>query len=437
MPRSGPRPRPRRAHHRRPPGGPGRRPRPRPRRPPRPRRRGRARSGSSRPWSGSRRPTSTSSSRHGPRSRSRSSGCAARARSSTSAGRRSRSPPTRSRPARRPARRGPRPRGPPRRRGDAHPRGDGGWPAAVRLALEAYRIGARRRPREAALDRLQRPEGPIFAYLAEEVVAGARRHARARPARRPLRPVLGAAARGRRRPGPAATLDELAKRALFLQPLPRRAGLVRAARPDPRVHARPPPARAERDPGAPPGQRRVVRGEGLLEAALDVVRRGRGPRGAGPVPVRARRSLVLRGATRQVVEATPRLPTTRGPRRSSGPSARRAWPAASGARRWRRSRGPPAGRPARRGDRLADGRRPRRPRRLRRGPGDLRPGGGRRHAAGRRGAARGVDRVGPRYHRGDVEASRAAAEKAVALAISATTHGRWRRPTRRWASSTS
>ena len=40
-------------------------------------------------------------------------------------------------------------------------------------------------------------------------------------------------------------------------------------------------------------------------------------------------------------------------------------------------------------------------------------------------------------HRGDVEASRVAAEKAVALAISATTPGRSRPRTRRWASSTS
>src|SRR4029453_2618604 len=48
----------------------------------------------------------------------------------------------------------------------------GGWPAAVRLAVEAYRT-APGGDREAVLDRLRRPEGPIFAYLAEEVVAGA------------------------------------------------------------------------------------------------------------------------------------------------------------------------------------------------------------------------------------------------------------------------
>ena len=133
-----------------------------------------ARCGSSRRSSGSPRPGSTSSSRRGRRSRSRSSGCAARARSLDLGGTAL-------------AVLG-------RRRsaalldallGDDRDHADlrdvaatrihaatGGWPAAVRLALEAYRI-APGGDREAVLDRLQRPEGPIFAYLAEEVVAGA------------------------------------------------------------------------------------------------------------------------------------------------------------------------------------------------------------------------------------------------------------------------
>src|SRR4029079_14774976 len=46
----------------------------------------------------------------------------------------------------------------------------GGWPAAVRLALEAYR-GAAPDRRAVTLERLQHPDGPLFAYLAEEVVA--------------------------------------------------------------------------------------------------------------------------------------------------------------------------------------------------------------------------------------------------------------------------
>jgi ATP/maltotriose-dependent transcriptional regulator MalT/DNA-binding SARP family transcriptional activator len=46
----------------------------------------------------------------------------------------------------------------------------GGWPAAVRLALEALRESG---PdgRAATVKRLRRPEGPVFAYLAEEVFA--------------------------------------------------------------------------------------------------------------------------------------------------------------------------------------------------------------------------------------------------------------------------
>ena len=44
----------------------------------------------------------------------------------------------------------------------------GGWPAAVRLALEALRTAEDDRRME-VLERLRRPEGPIFAYLAGEV----------------------------------------------------------------------------------------------------------------------------------------------------------------------------------------------------------------------------------------------------------------------------
>jgi len=46
----------------------------------------------------------------------------------------------------------------------------GGWPAAVRLAAEALR-SAGRDGRAEALARIRAPEGPVFSYLAEEVVA--------------------------------------------------------------------------------------------------------------------------------------------------------------------------------------------------------------------------------------------------------------------------
>jgi DNA-binding SARP family transcriptional activator len=47
-----------------------------------------------------------------------------------------------------------------------------GWPAAMRLALEAYR-GAVPERRAIVLERLQHPDGPLFPYLAEEVVSRA------------------------------------------------------------------------------------------------------------------------------------------------------------------------------------------------------------------------------------------------------------------------
>lgn len=45
-----------------------------------------------------------------------------------------------------------------------------GWPAAVRLAVEALRT-VPADDREAALERLRRPKGTLFSYLAEEVFA--------------------------------------------------------------------------------------------------------------------------------------------------------------------------------------------------------------------------------------------------------------------------
>jgi DNA-binding SARP family transcriptional activator len=95
-----------------------------------------------------------------------------------------------------------------------------GWPAAVRLTIEALR-SAPEGGREAVLDRLQRPEGPLFAYLAQEVVAAASE---------PVRTTLARAVHFERFSGPlleaagvahaTRELDGLARRGLFLQPLP-------------------------------------------------------------------------------------------------------------------------------------------------------------------------------------------------------------------------
>jgi DNA-binding SARP family transcriptional activator len=95
----------------------------------------------------------------------------------------------------------------------------GGWPAAVRLAIEALRT-APDGGHGAVLDRLQRPEGPLFSYLAEEVVSRASEAVHAVVARAvhfdrfsaPLLTAVGA-------PDAERVLDALARRALFLQPL--------------------------------------------------------------------------------------------------------------------------------------------------------------------------------------------------------------------------
>jgi DNA-binding SARP family transcriptional activator/Tfp pilus assembly protein PilF len=184
----------------------------------------------------------------------------------------------------------------------------GGWPAAVRLALEAYR-NAPGGDREAVLDRLQRPEGPIFAYLAEEVVATATDDTRAlvRSAvhfdrfSSPLLAAIGV-------PNPAHTLEELSKRALFLQPLPGEAGwfslhgLIREY-----TLARLPLTPAEiRDLHHAAAS--WFEAEGRLEAALASFVEARDPAALARFLGLHSSELVLRGATRQVVEATALVP---------------------------------------------------------------------------------------------------------------------------------
>ena len=184
----------------------------------------------------------------------------------------------------------------------------GGWPAAVRLALEAYRT-APGGDREAVLDRLQRPEGPIFAYLAEEVVANASEDTRALVRHavhfdRFSAPLLGAIGV----PNPAHTLEELSKRALFLQPLPGEAGwfalhgLIREY-----SLARMPLTTAEiRE--LHHAAARWFEGEGRLESALaSFVEAGDSEALAGFIAAHGG-ELVLRGATRQVVDAITVVP---------------------------------------------------------------------------------------------------------------------------------
>ena len=185
----------------------------------------------------------------------------------------------------------------------------GGWPAAVRLALEAYRT-APGGDREAVLDRLQRPEGPIFAYLAEEVVANASDDTRALVRNAvhfdrfsaPLLAAIGV-------PNPAATLEELSKRALFLQPLPGEAGwfslhgLIREY-----TLARLPLSTAEiRELHHAAAS--WFEAEGRLEAALASFVEANDPKALARFLAEHGGVLVLRGATRQVVDATTAVPT--------------------------------------------------------------------------------------------------------------------------------
>jgi DNA-binding SARP family transcriptional activator/tetratricopeptide (TPR) repeat protein len=187
-------------------------------------------------------------------------------------------------------------------------RATGGWPAAVRLAVEAYRAVAPE-GRAGVLDRLQRPEGPIFPYLAEEVVA------RVTPATRDLirRAVhfdrftaglceaIGAA-------NAEAILADLARRALFLQSHPDGGGwytlhgLVREY-----TLARLPLEPAE----VADIHRRAAAwfdGQGLLEPALASLAQARDPERLARFLSAHAPALVLGGATREVVEAAATLP---------------------------------------------------------------------------------------------------------------------------------
>lgn len=91
-----------------------------------------------------------------------------------------------------------------------------GWPAAVRLAIETLRAAPADR-RAHALDRLRRPEGPLFSYLAEEVFS--REPAEVREFLRHVAPLEGFSVElcehlGLERAGPI--LGQLSRRGLFV-----------------------------------------------------------------------------------------------------------------------------------------------------------------------------------------------------------------------------
>ncbi|MEI7742413.1 MAG: BTAD domain-containing putative transcriptional regulator [Chloroflexota bacterium] len=183
-----------------------------------------------------------------------------------------------------------------------------GWPAAVRLAIEALRA-APDGGREVVLDRLQRPDGPLFPYLAEEVIAAASEE---------VRTTLAAAACFERFSAPmleaagitdaGLVLDGFMRAGLFVAPLPGDPGwftLHGLLREFARTHLRLDPAVSARlHDGAAAwleasghdeealGQRVTARDVAALAAFLD----RRGP------------ALVAAGATRPVTEAAMSVP---------------------------------------------------------------------------------------------------------------------------------
>ena len=184
----------------------------------------------------------------------------------------------------------------------------GGWPAAVRLAIEAVRA-APPDEQDAVLDRLQRPEGPLFAYLAEEVVSAAPEATRTLVRRAvhfdrfnvALLEAVGV-------PDPSPTIAELSKRALFLQPLPGERGwfslhgLIREYT----LARLPLPADEIRELHR--AAARWFEGQGVLDAALASWLAADDPPALGRFLSDHAQSLVLAGATRQVVEAAAALP---------------------------------------------------------------------------------------------------------------------------------
>ena len=311
----------------------------------------------------------------------------------------------------------------------------GGWPAAVRLAIEAYRTALRGRPR-----RSSRP-APAAGGPDLRVPRGGGRRRRqrrdtiARAARGPLRSVLGAAPGGRRCRGPGADPRGAGPAGAVSPATPRRTGLVRAPRAHPRVH-RSPACRFPRRRSAactmrlPAGSRRTA---GSNRRSPRTWPPG-DPSRARPIP---RRSMAGRSSwaapRRQVVEASASLPMELRDEhieRACGEAclARGEWREAKAA--FSRAAG-------------------------RRGRSTRPPRGGwawstvfvaRTTRRSRSTSRRTIDGSQPadeallnawiasaHAHRGDIGASRAAAERAVAQAQAATTPERSPQPTRRWA----
>ena len=177
-----------------------------------------------------------------------------------------------------------------------------GWPWRPTAGAPAER-------RRQTLERLQRPDGPLFAYLADEVVSRASEATRDLIARAvhfdrfsaPMCVAIGS-------PDAEAILARMARRALFLQSHPAGDGwyalhgLVReftlARLPLPRREMRAVQARAAD----------WFEAQGLLEAALDARLLADDPAALAASCRTHAPTLVLGGATRKVIDATALVP---------------------------------------------------------------------------------------------------------------------------------
>ncbi len=184
----------------------------------------------------------------------------------------------------------------------------GGWPAAVRLALEAYR-GALPDRRAGVLERLQHPDGPLFPYLAEEVVSRASDATRDLIARavhfdRFSAPLLAAVGC----PEAERILGVLSRRALFLGTHPDGEGwfslhgLIREF-----ALARLPLEPAE-ILGLHAAAAAWFESQGLLEAALDAHLQAADSDALARFLDVHGHPLVIGGATRKVIQAAGTLP---------------------------------------------------------------------------------------------------------------------------------
>jgi ATP/maltotriose-dependent transcriptional regulator MalT/DNA-binding SARP family transcriptional activator len=184
----------------------------------------------------------------------------------------------------------------------------GGWPAAVRLTIEALRA-APDGSREAVLDRLQHPEGPLFAYLAEEVIGAISEETQAALARaarfgRFSGPLLEAVGVGRA----ARMLEGLTRRGLFLEPLPGEPGWY-ALHGLIREYARASLALApEEAHDLHLGAAAWMEAQGLLDEALDHLLAAGDAERLATFLDRHAPALVLAGSTRLVTEAAAALP---------------------------------------------------------------------------------------------------------------------------------